>query len=91
VGLMTTGEVAAEIAMSEDWVRDHAAELGAIRAGRTNRAPLRFDPEWIAEWKRAHRVGAPPADRRRRRRVYRPPAGLELLPLPPRAARHGER
>jgi hypothetical protein len=91
VGLMTTAEVAADVAMSEDWVRDHAAELGAIRAGRTQRAPLRFEPEEIKAWKRARRLRKPVAVAARRRRPYRPPAGLELLPLPAATARHSQR
>ena len=81
--LMTTAEVAAEIAMSEEWVRDHAGELGAIRAGRGGRAPLRFEPESLEAWKRAHRLAPPQAtDRPRRRGRRRAPAGVELLPLP---------
>lgn len=82
MALMTTSEVAAEIRMSEDWVREHAAELGAIRAGRTCRAPLRFEPERIAAWKDAHRLGRPMPAPRRRSRARRAPAGVELLPLP---------
>jgi hypothetical protein len=83
---MKTAEVAAEITMSEDWVRAHAAELGGIRAGRTRRAPLRFEPAAIEAWKRAHSVSRPD-DGERRRRLYRPPAGVELLPLPTTPAR----
>jgi hypothetical protein len=82
MGMLTTAEVAAEVRMSEDWVREHAAELGGIRAGRTCRAPLRFEPDGIEAWKRAHRLARPaigPELRRRRRRV---PADVELLPLP---------
>jgi hypothetical protein len=82
MALMTTPDVAAELCMSEDWVREHAAELGGIRAGRTCRAPLRFEPEEIAAWKRAHRVGRPAPERRRTRRARRAPADVELLPLP---------
>lgn len=81
--LMTTAEVAAEVAMSEDWVRDHAGELGAIRAGPGGRAPLRFEPESLEAWKRAHRLAPPQSDDQPRpRRERRVPAGVELLPLP---------
>lgn len=81
--LMTTAEVAEEIAMSQDWVRDHAGELGAIRAGRGGRAPLRFEPEALEAWKRANRIRQPDVGARRRRRSRRSPSGVELLPLPP--------
>lgn len=88
MAMLTTAEVAAEVKMSEDWVRDHAPELGGIRAGRTKRAPLRFEPEGIEAWKRAHRVGSPAPDRPLRRRS--PSQGrrvddVDLLPLPPAA------
>ncbi|MCW2980757.1 MAG: hypothetical protein JWO14_2484 [Solirubrobacterales bacterium] len=83
MAMLTTAEVAAEVKMSEDWVRDHAPELGGIRAGRTKRAPLRFEPEGIEAWKRDHRVGQPAAIRpRRRRSLARRPDDIELLPLP---------
>jgi hypothetical protein len=87
MALMTTAEVATEIRMSEDWVRDHAGELGAIRAGRTRRAPLRFEPESIEAWKRAHRVAGSRENSSRRRLLSRSSAGVELLPLPSTTAR----
>lgn len=82
MALWTTAEVAAEVRMSEEWVRDHAAELGAIRAGANARAPLRFEPEAIEVWKRGHRITPPLPERGRGRRVARRPDGVELLPLP---------
>jgi hypothetical protein len=82
MALWTTAEVAAEVRMSEDWVRDHAAELGAIRAGRNARAPLRFEPEAIEAWKRGHRVASPVAAARKRGPRRRRRDGVELLPLP---------
>jgi hypothetical protein len=88
MALMTTPEVAAEIRMSEDWVREHAAELGGIRAGRTVRAQLRFEPEGIEAWKSAHRlVPSAPESRRRPRRARRAPGDVELLPLPAASGR----
>ncbi|MBS1894384.1 MAG: hypothetical protein JST59_24045 [Actinobacteria bacterium] len=84
MAMLTTAEVAVEVKMSEDWVRDHAPELGGIRAGRTKRAPLRFEPEGIEAWKRDHRVGSPtPGRSRRRRSRARRVDDVELLPLPP--------
>jgi hypothetical protein len=82
MGMLTTAEVAAEMRMSEDWVREHADELGGIRAGRTCRAPLRFEPEGIEDWKRAHRLARPEVKTEQRRRRRRTPADVELLPLP---------
>jgi hypothetical protein len=87
MALLTTAEVAAEVRMSEDWVRDHAPELGGIRAGRTKRAPLRFEPEGIEAWKRDHRIGSSTTERPRRRRSrVRRADDVELLPLPPALA-----
>ena len=81
--LLTTAEVADLLAMSEDWVRDHAGELGAIRAGGS-RAPLRFEPEAIEEWKATQRVAGPEVrvTRPRRPRPAAPP-GVDLSLLPP--------
>lgn len=86
--MLTTAEVAAEIRMSEDWVRAHAAELGGIRAGRTCRAKLLFERDNIAAWKEAHRLVRPVKKPRRRRHVSvsTAPADVDLLPLPTGAA-----
>jgi hypothetical protein len=43
IRLYDTRAVARMLAVSEDWVRDHAAKLGAIRVGDSPRGPLRFD------------------------------------------------
>lgn len=81
--LLTTADVATELAMSEEWVRDHAGELGGIRAGVTCRAPLRFERASIEDWKERRRVAPPPEpDRHTQRRRPQAPAGVELLPLP---------
>jgi Helix-turn-helix domain len=80
--LLTTAQVAEHLAMSPDWVRDHSGELGGIRAGRTVRAPLRFERESIEAWKRRQRVAPPQPEPRPRARRAAPP-GVELLPLPP--------
>lgn len=87
--LLTTAEVAAEVKMSEDWVRDHAEELGGIRMGASKHAQLRFEPRAIREWKELRRLATRPAGRtpsavsrppRRRGR----PASTPLLQLPRR-------
>jgi hypothetical protein len=48
VRLYDTRAVARMLAVSEDWVRDHAVELGAIRVGDSPRGPLRFDSNKLA-------------------------------------------
>jgi hypothetical protein len=82
--LLTTAQVADRLAMSEEWVREHAAALGAIRAGGS-RAPLRFEPARIEAWIERQRLATSPASRTRpRRRAIAPPPGVELLPRPPK-------
>ena len=41
--LLDTRTVARMLAVSEEWVREHAAELGAIRVGDGPKGALRFD------------------------------------------------
>lgn len=83
--LLTTEQTAKSLAVSEDFVREHAAELGAIRIGHGSRAPLRFEPTRIEDWKERQRLDAPAPTRTRK--PHRPglraaPPGIELLPLP---------
>jgi hypothetical protein len=83
--LLTTREVAKLIAMSEDWVREHAVDLGGIRAGASPRAPLRFELDDIEAWKERQRLAKPAlAKARRRPGPRRAPAGVTLLPIPTR-------
>jgi hypothetical protein len=46
---LDTAAVARMLNASEEWVRDHAAELGAVRLGDGPRGPLRFDPARVTE------------------------------------------
>jgi hypothetical protein len=55
-GLLTPAEVAKPVGFSEEWVREHAAELGGIRTGTSKHLRLRFEPEGIAAWKERHRI-----------------------------------
>jgi hypothetical protein len=41
--LLDTKAVAGMLAVSEEWVREHAAELGAVRVGDGPKGALRFD------------------------------------------------
>lgn len=54
--LWTTAQVAEEIGFSEDWVRDHAAELGGIRMGHPTRGQLRFEPPSIEAYKQRRQL-----------------------------------
>lgn len=69
------------LGMSEEWVRDHAAELGAVRLGDGRRGALRFEVERINAALERGRLGTLPRKRGRRRRASRV-AGVRLLPLP---------
>lgn len=59
--------IADEYAVSPDWVRDHAGELGAIRIGDGPRGELRFDRREVARAMERRRVARAhqPAPRRR--------------------------
>jgi hypothetical protein len=87
VRLYDTRAVARMLAVSEDWVRDHAAELGAIRVGDSPRGPLRFDVDRVRTalaQRRLQRTERAPAKRRGRRTTTA--SGVKLLPLPEEAA-----
>jgi hypothetical protein len=78
-----TATLARTLGASEDWVRDHAAELGAVRLGDGPKGALRFDLGRVHEALDRRRL----AEARRPQRGRRPgpprrPGGVELLPLP---------
>jgi hypothetical protein len=82
--LLTTAEVARELAMSTDWVREHAAEFGAIRVSGP-RSPLRFEVARLEEWKECHRLRFPATPTKGHRCGPRQmPSGVKLVPLPDR-------
>jgi hypothetical protein len=62
--LVDAAAIARRFALSAEWVRDHADELGAIRLGEGKRPRLRFDPAEVlcALRRRSRRVGSPVAD-----------------------------
>jgi excisionase family DNA binding protein len=78
--LLSVREVAALLAMSEDFVRAHAAELGGRRVG----SRLRFRRESVDTWIDAQRHDESPDAPSRRPGPRRTQAGVELLPLPGR-------
>lgn len=82
--LVDTAEVAARTGMSPEWVRDHAAELGAVRMGDSPRGPLRFDLDRVrAAIDRRRLVKDDEARGRRRPGPRRDVSnGVELIPLP---------
>jgi hypothetical protein len=80
---LDTTAVARMLGCSEDWVRDHASELGAARIGDGPKGALRFEVRRVEEALERRRVaGAKPARRRARPGPARRPAAVELIPLP---------
>lgn len=80
---LTTAEVAARIRMSEEWVREHAPELGGMRLGDSRFGALRFEAELVSAAMEARRLQPPKRGRRRRPGPARKFSGdVELLPLP---------
>jgi len=86
VRLYDTRAVARMLAVSEDWVRDHAAELGAIRVGDSPRGALRFDSDKVAAAIDRRQVPRPEPTRRPRGPGPMRRGGVELLPLPTESA-----
>jgi hypothetical protein len=64
--LIDTHTLARMLAVSEEWVREHAAELGAIRVGDGPKGALRFDPARVRAALDRRRIGQPKAKPRRR-------------------------
>jgi hypothetical protein len=81
---LTTAEVAEMLAMSPEWVREHAAELGAMRLGDGPKGHLRFDEERVLAAMEKRRVAAaqPQTPRARPGRRPQPHDDVELLKLP---------
>lgn len=81
--LLDAGQVAVMVGMSEEWVRDHAAELGAVRLGDGKRGVLRFEAGRVLRAIDRRRLD-PPTGPRRRPGPAPAVAGVRLLPLPDR-------
>ena len=76
--LLSVREVAALLAMSEEFVRAHVAELGACRVGSRLRFRRSSVDAWIDSQRRPETTSSPA----RRPGPRRAPEGVELLPLP---------
>lgn len=90
--LVDATELAAQLSVTPEWVRDHADDLGAVPLGNGRRPRLRFDPRLAAE-RMASRLGsersqapvlAQPSASRQRRQA---PAEFECPLLPVRPSR----
>ena len=68
--LLDTKTLARMLAVSEEWVREHAAELGAVRVGDGPKGALRFDAARVREALERRRIERS-KDRERRRPVQR--------------------
>ena len=81
VRLVDTRTVARMLAVSEEWVREHAAELGAIRVGDGPKGALRFDAPRVRAALERRRLGRPKERQRHRPRQRRSP-GLVPAAVP---------
>jgi hypothetical protein len=77
-----TAAVATMLGVSDDWVRDHAVELGAVRIGDGPKGALRFDLRRVRAALDRRRFGRPPKAKPRRSGPDRRVRGVELLVLP---------
>lgn len=80
---LDTAALARMLDASEDWVRDHAAELGGVRFGDGPTGALRFEPARVREALERRRLPSPrPSPRRSRPGPKRRAESVRLLPLP---------
>lgn len=86
--LLTAREVAERFGVSAEWVRDHAAALGAVRLGDGPRPRLRFDAEKVAaalssssSGRRSDAADAAPRPERGRRAAREQGKDPGLLPI----------
>ena len=80
--LLDTRTVARMLAVSEDWVREHAAELGAVRVGDGPKGALRFDAARVRAALERRRLGRPKDRQRRRAGQRRRSLGLVPAAVP---------
>ena len=80
--LVDTQTVARSLAVSEEWVREHAAELGAVRVGDGPKGALRFDVARVRAALEHRRLERPKDRPRRRPRQRRQSPGLAPAAVP---------
>jgi hypothetical protein len=80
--LLDTPTVAGMLAVSETWVRDHAAELGAIRVGDGPKGALRFDARRVRAAIEYRRLDRPREQHARRPGPRRRSAGVLPAAVP---------
>ena len=78
IRLLDTQSVAGMLAVSDDWVRAHAAELGAIRVGDGPNGALRFDARRVRAALERRRIDRPDQARLREARQRR--RSLRVVP-----------
>jgi hypothetical protein len=77
-----TTAIATMLGVSDDWVREHAAELGAIRIGDGPKGALRFELRRVRAALDRRRLARPRESAPHRPGPERTVRRLELLPLP---------
>ena len=77
-----TPAIATMLGVSDDWVREHAAELGAVRIGDGPKGALRFELRRVRAALDRRRLARPRESTPRRPGPERTVRRLELLPLP---------
>jgi hypothetical protein len=80
--LLDTKTVARMLAVSEEWVREHAAELGAVRVGDGPKGALRFDAVRVRAALERRRLDRPKERQRRRPGQRRRSLGLVPAAVP---------
>ena len=80
--LLDTKTVARMLAVSEEWVRAHAAELGAVRVGNGPKGALRFDAARVRAALERRRLDRPKERQRGRPGQRRRSLGLVPAAVP---------
>ncbi len=84
--LVDTETVARMLAVSEEWVRNHAVELGGMRVGDGPRSPLRFDAARVRAALDRRRLERPPTRPPRRPGRPRRSGGVSPSVIPSEVA-----